>query len=152
MGERLLVLAPHWLERREPSWNERRSLDVLERALDEFTELRTNRDCVLELQARPVETNDPLIASHRTWLSVAPYAVTRHAKRLLASQALAEDVIRECQRRALPRPEVAVIDTRGVAGQGLEGSVRLEFAVAVGGPIILGRTRYLGGGLFAGAP
>jgi CRISPR-associated protein Csb2 len=96
------------------------------------------------------ETDEYRVRS-KTWVSVRPYTVTRHRKGVSAAEALAEDLLAECSRRGLPRPAVSVLDARGVSGRGLEGYVRLDFDVAVEGPIVLGRTRYLGGGLFAHA-
>ena len=84
----------------------------------------------------------------REWASATPYVVTRHAKGLSASEALAIDVLSECRRVGLPEPRIESRDVRGVAGLGLVGNVRLSFQVAVVGPIIIGRNRYFGGGLF----
>lgn len=54
-------------------------------------------------------------------------------------------------RRGLPEPkQVQPFEVRGVPGVGLLGNARLVFTVAVSGPILLGRSRYLGGGLFYG--
>jgi CRISPR-associated protein Csb2 len=58
------------------------------------------------------------------------------------------DVVAECERRGLPRPKVKVTAVQGIPGRGVEAILELEFAVAIEGPVVLGRTRYLGGGLF----
>jgi CRISPR-associated protein Csb2 len=145
---RLLVISPHWLDRREPSWEERRRIEILDRALAKLLELRAGSAGRFALRLQSIATEDPLLVVARSWTSVTPYAVTRH-ENALASEVLVEDMIVECYRRGLPRPAVTVLEARGVPGRGLEGRVRLDFAVAVSGPIILGRTRYLGGGLFA---
>ncbi|MGA3125028.1 MAG: hypothetical protein ABSF69_30175, partial [Polyangiaceae bacterium] len=119
---RLLVIAPHWLDRREPTRAELRAIHLLDGALEDLLE--------------------------PSWRTVTPYTVTRHRKKASPSEVLIEDAIAECARRGFPRPRVRVSHERGVSGRGLEGYVRLDFAVAVRGPIVLGRTRYLGGGLF----
>ena len=148
--QRLLVIAPHVLDHRRPEDKERGELEVLGRALEGFTDLRAGREgCFLLSRCSRTEAHEYLEHS-RTWLSVRPYTVTRHAKADSTAAALTEDVIAECARRGLPRPDVTVIGARGVLGRGLEGNLRLDFAVAVEGPIVLGRTRYLGGGLFLG--
>jgi CRISPR-associated protein Csb2 len=67
-----------------------------------------------------------------------------------AAAALAADVAEECLR--LPRVDVEVLEARGIAGVGLAGRTRLRFATAVAGPILIGRDRHSGGGLFAGCP
>ena len=93
---------------------------------------------------------DRLFAPTRTWESVTPYQVTRHTKQVGATEALAADLRAECRRRGLPEPLVTPCELRGVSGVGLVGGAVLAFKVAVGGPIVLGRSRHLGGGLFAG--
>jgi CRISPR-associated protein Csb2 len=151
-ARRLLVVAPHLLDRRAPTNEEARHLDVLDRALAGFRELRAGQAGVLAL--RPVaidEHADPLVAPFRTWETVTPYLVTRHQKGIGASEALAADVRIECRRRALPDPVVSVLGVRGIPGVGVSGSLRLDFRVAVRGPISLGRDRHFGGGLFSGS-
>jgi CRISPR-associated protein Csb2 len=90
---------------------------------------------------------DPLFAPSRVWVSVTEYLATRHAKHESASDVLAADVRRECERRSLPAPRVTTLSIRGVPGQGLVGTLRIEFATAIRGPLLLGRTRFVGGGL-----
>jgi CRISPR-associated protein Csb2 len=148
---RLLVIAPHWLERRELSRRERDAIVLLERALESIFELRAGSAGRFETRLTSIGSDDPLRSAARSWSSVTPYTVTRHRKRASAAEALIEDALAECRRRSLPAPSVTVLRARGVPGQGLEGHLRLDFAVAVTGPIALGRTRYLGGGLFAPA-
>ena len=82
------------------------------------------------------------------WETVTPYVVTRHAKGLSASEAVVADVRAECHRLRLPEPTVEPHSVRGVPRVGLVGSIRLTFGETVPGPILLGRTRYFGGGLF----
>jgi len=77
------------------------------------------------------------------------YTVPRHPKKATLEETVASDVLRECERRKLPKPEaIRVTSVRGVAGVGVEARVELAPAVAVRGPLLLGKTRYLGGGLF----
>ena len=145
---RLLVIAPHLLDRRSPSSEEQRELRHLAKALDGFIDLRAGRAGRFSL-TRCAESELGVYATHaRQWSSVRPYAATRHGRGESAASALAAVVIVECERRGLPRPRVTVESLRGIAGRGLEGMVQLEFARAVEGPVVLGRTRYLGGGLF----
>lgn len=149
---RLLVLAPHVLERRAAAESETRHLEVLDAALEGFRELRAGSAGILMLRATSVDlASDPLFAPSRTWESVTDYDVTRHLKRVGAGEALAADVRAECRRRALPAPRVTPQSARGVARRGLVGSVTLSFEVAVPGPLVLGRSRHIGGGLFSGA-
>jgi CRISPR-associated protein Csb2 len=146
---RLLVIAPHQLERRAPTWHERRQLRTLDRALEGLVDLRAGAAGCLAVQRLPSSPDDPLLTPAVSWSSVAPFAVTRHRKRSSAAEAVAADVLSECDRCGLPRPQVTVIDIRAASRQGLEARVTLRFATAVTGPIALGRTALLGGGLFA---
>jgi CRISPR-associated protein Csb2 len=149
ISKRLLVIAPHVLERRGPVGAELDHLRTLDDALDGLRELLAGAAGRLRLLSTAVDaSNDMLLGRSREWASVTPYVVTRHAKGLSASEALAIDVRSECRRVGLPEPRIESRDVRGVAGLGLVGNVRLSFQVAVVGPIMIGRNRYFGGGLF----
>jgi len=147
--DRLIVIAPHVLDRRAPSRDERNHLPVLDRALQGLSDLRVGSDGVLRLRATSVDRHtDPLLAASRTWESVTPYRVTRHAHHVTAEEALEMDLLVECRRRGLPVPRVQVMTCQGVAKVGVEGRVQLHFNVSVQGPLVLGRSRYEGGGVF----
>jgi hypothetical protein len=62
--------------------------------------------------------------------------------------ALTADVLSECHRLGLSEPKVETSNVRGQDGVGLTGDVKLIFEQSLAGPLLLGRTRYLGGGLF----
>ena len=148
-ARRLLVIAPHVLDRREPHAWERAHLATLDAALEMFHQLRAGRAGVLALRRVAFDRDsDPLSGVARSWRSLTPYRVNRHAKRVGASEVLVADVRLECLRRGLPEPRVTARAARGVPGQGLFGEVELEFARPVSGPVLLGRDRHLGGGLF----
>jgi CRISPR-associated protein Csb2 len=148
---RLLVVAPHVVDRRATTREERDDLASLDAALTDFRELRAGSSGRLTLRARSVDTDtDPLFAPSRTWESVTLYQVTRHTKGVGAAEALSADLRAECRRCGLPEPRVTPREPRGVPGVGLVGGARLTFEVAVEGPIVLGRSRHSGGGLFAG--
>ena len=89
-----------------------------------------------------------LLWHSHAWETVTPYVVTRHAKGASAIDALAADVRAECRRLGVAEPIVALRSVRSVPGTGLTGDVRLTFRQSVPGPLLLGRTRHLGGGLF----
>ncbi len=149
--KRLLVLAPHVVDRRAPTQAEIRYLDTLDTALARLSELRAGAAGCLSLRADAVDPgSDPLFAPFRVWVSVTSYLATRHAKHIGAAAALSADLAGECLRRGLPKPAVTPGILRGVEGAGLSGEARIEFDVAVDGPILLGRSCHLGGGLFAG--
>ncbi len=147
---RLLILAPHMLDGRVPSAEEREHLRVLERALEGFSELRAGAAGHFQLKKlEPDMATDPLFRAARTWVSLTPYLVTRHVSVGSAASALERDVAAELQRRGFARAAVTVTAVRALPGRGLAGSVRLDFKVPVPGPLLLGRSRYLGGGLFS---
>lgn len=147
---RLLVVPPHVLDGwSHPLRSDASHFETLERALEGFVELRAGSAGVLSLRASPFSPNDPLLGSSRVFRSVSDYVVSRHAKRTSAEEAVIVDARCECDRRGLPRPEhVRVHSVRGVARTGVVARVELTFQVAVRGPLLLGKTRYLGGGLF----
>jgi CRISPR-associated protein Csb2 len=148
---RLLIIAPHLIDRRLPTPAEKRWLSLLDEALLFFEELRAGSAGQLALRPLWIDMEtDSVTAPSRTWESVTSYLVTRHAKQGSAAEALASDLRTECRRRGLPEPlDVETITSCGVLNLGLIGRARLTFAVAVRGPILLGKSRYCGGGLFA---
>jgi CRISPR-associated protein Csb2 len=148
---RLLVVAPHVCGRRSPTREETKHLETLEQALAGFHELRAGSAGLLRIRTSIVEREGPLFAASRSWKSVTRYQVTRHAKNVGAAEALSADLRLECRRCGLPNVRVTPNELQGVPGVGLVGTARLDFEVAVEGPILLGRSRHLGGGLFASA-
>jgi CRISPR-associated protein Csb2 len=148
--KRLLVLAPHAINRRDKWTKESAFLDELEEAMVGFGELRAGPAGLLKI--RPVSMGaqtDPLFETSRSWESLTPYQVTRHAKHVGASEAFSGDLRAECRRRGLPDPHVTPANLQGIPGVGLSGTARLDFETAIQGPLLLGRNRHLGGGLFA---
>lgn len=150
-SSRLMVISPHIVERRESKEAERKHLHVLDEALSGFSELRAGPTGCLRLQAISIDLDtDPLFAVSRVWESATSYSVTRHMKQGSAAEALSADLCSECRRRGLPRPAVKLAEVQGITGIGLVGEARLVFPTPVQGPLILGRSRYVGGGLFVG--
>ncbi len=150
--KRLLIIAPHILERREASKGERENLRTLEGALEDLRELRAGAAGRLSLLPCPVEIEDnPLFARSSRWESLTPYRVTRHAKLSHAAAALETDLLAECRRAGFPRPQIEIAKTFAKPGAGLFGLVTLRYRTAVAGPILLGRDRHFGGGLFVPA-
>lgn len=146
---RLLVFAPHIVERREPTPPELDHLRTLARALEGFRELRAGHAGRFSLS--PVvlgAPDDSIDGVAREWKTITPYVVNRHLKRDQATDALVADVLAECTRLGLPKPKIKAINVRGTSGIGLTGEVTLFFEKHVRGPLLLGRRRYLGGGLF----
>ena len=124
-------------------------LTALQRALEELRELHAGADGRLQLQPVVVDAAcHRLFQASRVWESMTPYDVNRHARRSTPEKVLTNDVLNECERRGLPRPKVTILEWKAVSGYGLQGRLRLEFKDAIPGLIILGRSRYMGGGVF----
>lgn len=149
--KRLLIVAPHILERRGALPSEREHLRTLEEALADFRELLAGVAGKLALVRSALDlSDDPLLAPSQIWQSLTPYRVTRHAKLHGATAALEADLLAECRRAGLPKPEIEITKAFGKPGSGLFGLARLTFHAAVGGPLLFGGDRHFGGGLFAG--
>jgi CRISPR-associated protein Csb2 len=149
---RLLILAPHIVGHRPATAGEVGNLRTLDAALSGFVRLTAGSAGVLELAPLPEpQPGDPLLGPARTWESRVPFRPTRHASRGKdLAAAVVQDVLVECGRRGLPRPDADVLDlTAGPKGGNLAARIRLRFAVAVNGPLLLGRDSHTGGGLFA---
>ncbi|MGH6889778.1 MAG: type I-G CRISPR-associated protein Csb2 [Rhizomicrobium sp.] len=151
--QRLLIVAPHILERREASKTEHEQyLPALAESLGDLQELRAGTAGKLALLSGVVEhSDDPLFGRSPAWESVTPYCVTGHAKLGQAAAALEADLLTECRRAGLPRPRIEVSESFGKPDSGLFGRARLTFRAAIAGPLMLGRDRHFGGGLFAAA-
>jgi CRISPR-associated protein Csb2 len=118
-----------------------------------MSELKVGSAGLLKLHHTFVDVEtDPLFAVSRHWESVTPYLVTRHARGFTPQEALAADLRTQCRRRGLPAPRVVIVEWRGLPRVGLEGRAVLHFNVAVAGPLLLGRSRYKGGGVFRCVP
>ena len=147
---RFIVAAPWAADRRtEPGRDGRRRFDETTRRL---TELRAGRLGRFDhLTAEPVADGDPLLGPASTWMSETPYVATRNLKmRDDLTATIKLDIAAECHRRGLPMPtSVDVPDVNaGPRGGRPHANLRLQFATAIWGPILLGRDSHTGGGLF----
>lgn len=150
-SQRLLVLAPHLLEHREPSVEECKHIKTLASSLSCLQELRAGTAGKLALAFEAVDFSlDPLFSPSESWYTQTFYRSTRYIKHISAEGAITADVLQELERRHFPEPlSVQVISPSKGARGGLYAHVRLTFKVAVRGPILIGQTSNMGGGLFA---
>ena len=148
---RLLIVTPHVLEGRQPTGLERPHLETLDASVADLSDLRAGAAGRLKLAWSLIHPHaDPLFGAARSWESVTDYQPTRHGKRMTPNEALVSDVQSEVLRRGIAIPtHIEVIELREGPRGGLTGRLRLRFATVVSGPILIGRTRHLGGGLFA---
>ena len=147
--DRLIVAAP-WVCDRTTQGN-REDRTCFDGVVTTLTNVRAGPLGVLTLgPASALAAGDPLVGPSRVWESRTPYRPTRHAGRGKETDAfVVQDIISECERRGLPRPKAELLELNaGPNGGGLAARVRLRFAVAIEGPVMLGRDSHKGGGLF----
>ncbi len=141
---RLFVLAPDGPQTRPV-------FARLQRALHGFDTLKAGAAGILELGRGAVQAEeDPILGAGATWRSSTPYTVNHHRSLGSAREAVRADLEAVCRREGLPEVEARVMRC-GPGPRGLSAFVELRFVSSVQGPLVLGRTRHLGGGLFARA-
>ncbi|MBV6488948.1 MAG: hypothetical protein GHHEDOFH_02925 [Pseudorhodoplanes sp.] len=148
--DRLIVAAPWACDRSLPAEGQTRK--IFDGIVSRLEVVRAGRLGVITLgPPRALAGHDPLVGPARVWQSRTRYRATRHAgRRKDPAEALVRDLVSECLRRDLPRPEVEILKFSTVPnGGGLVAQARLRFAVAVHGPLLLGRDSHKGGGVFA---
>ena len=151
--QRLLIIPPHTLEKRVPYPDERNKyLPLLDAAMEGFSSLCAGRSGRLSLSQIIQSDPDPLLGSARRWESLTSYKPTRHAKHQSPEDALCNNILGELRRQGLPQPEIEALSVTPGPRGGLEGRLRLLFKREQSGPILLGRTRHFGGGLFQAMP
>ncbi|MDE2905137.1 MAG: type I-U CRISPR-associated protein Csb2 [Acidobacteriota bacterium] len=147
---RLIVAAPWAVDRRAgPRGGEGRRFAGVARRLTALNAGRLGR--FENLAAKPICDGDPLLGPATTWVSRTPYLATRNFRRRDDPASTIEmDVRAECRRRGLPAPiEVGVADVdAGPRGGRPTARLEVRFAVAVRGPLLLGRDSHAGGGMF----
>jgi CRISPR-associated protein Csb2 len=147
--DRLLVAAPWACDRSVPA--NHRQERTFDQVVSRLKTIRAGRLGVIELGGtQPLAEGDSLVGPARVWETRTPYQATRHAKRRQGrEEVIVRDILAECSRRHLPLPEVEIAEWKAVPqGGGLMARVRLRFASAIRGPLLLGRDSHRGGGMF----
>lgn len=151
---RLIVAAPWAVDRTvKPRRNDRGRFDEVVHDLKVLRAGRLGR--FLDLIPETTQDGEPLIGPARMWISATPYVATRNLKKRDDPAAIVEaNVVAECHRRGLPAPAaIAVLDvSAGPRGGQPKAKLRLNFATAIRGPLLLGRDSHAGGGLFHAVP
>jgi CRISPR-associated protein Csb2 len=143
--EQLIVAAPWACDRSAPPGRGERG--EFDRVVALLKVVRAGRLGVIPLQI--LSTDQRLNGPAQIWKSHTDYHPTRHAGRGKDPVApLLRDVAAECERRGLPKPAIKLVDLSVGSKGGVAGRLSLDFAVAVAGPILLGRDSHQGGGLF----
>ena len=147
--DRLIVAAPWACDRAaKANRGKRASFDRVARKLKLIRAGKLGAITLGPADAPPA--GDSLIGPAQVWESCSRYCPTRHAGRRKDTRtAVSADVITECERRGLPKPEVEILElSAGPNGGNLTAHIRLHFKTAVKGPLMLGRDSHEGGGLF----
>jgi CRISPR-associated protein Csb2 len=143
--DQLIIAAPWACDRSAPP--DRRERAEFDRVATSLKMVRAGRLGAIPLQISPGDQR--LNGPAQIWESHTEYRPTRHAGRGKDPGAsLLRDVAAECQRRGLPRPDIELLNLSVGPKDGVSARLRLRFAVAIAGPIILGRDSHRGGGLF----
>lgn len=123
---RLLIVAPHALERRLPGPEERRHLRLLDAAISGLTDLRAGSAGRLRLAPTDIDPKtDALLKPAQHWESVTEYHPTRYAKRSAASDVLSSDIRAELRRLEMPAPiAIDPFEIREGPRGGLSGRLR----------------------------
>jgi len=149
---RLLVVAPWRADHNVEKNTEKRDRGLFDDVVRNLTDLRAGRLGRFNLKPTSLtEAGDPLIGPAKEWKTVTPYVATRNLKKRDDLPTLVRsDVEAECSRRGLPAPlDIEVVEAEaGPQGGRPTRQIRLRFAIAISGPLLLGRTSHAGGGLF----
>ena len=148
---RLIVAAP-WAVDRRAGWPIGRQQRFFNEVVRRLTELRAGPLGRFDgLVAEPMSDGDSLLGPATHWTGATPYIATRNLKKRDDPAGFVKtDLLVECRRRGLPSPaDVEVLDVMsGPRGGRPAATLKLRFATAVRGPILLGRDSHAGGGLF----
>ena len=147
---RLVVAAPWAVDRTAKARpDDRRLFDEVTRQLSELRAGELGR--FRNLWAEFIANGDPLLGPAKTWLSKTLYIATRNLrKRDDPAATVKADVAAECHRRGLPAPKEIQVSrvNAGPRGGRPTAELKLCFATAIRGPLLLGRDSHAGGGLF----
>ena len=147
--DRLVIAAP-WICDRSDDLNVNKS--DFDRIVFSLHRLKAGRLGIIDLgRPVPLDLGDSLIGPGQVWESHTLYQPTRHAGRgQNLADAVLRDIVVECLRRGLPKPEVELLELEvGPKGGTPKAQLRLHFDVTVPGPLMLGRDSHMGGGLFS---
>jgi CRISPR-associated protein Csb2 len=143
----LAVVAPHRADRTVAPMSNH--LGLLDRALRGLSVLRAGSAGAPILAIAPEPNDqDSLFGLSRIWTSKTGYRPTRHSRSDNIDEAVAADLLMECTRRGLPRPQVNILNVIVGPRGGTIARARLRFDVTLQGPLLLGRDSHFGAGVF----
>lgn len=145
--DRLLIVAPWRADRCRGGTREERM--IFEQVSIGLRTVRAGMLGVVALEpAVEIPPEDHLFRPSMCWKSTTPYVPTHYPRRADVRSGVENDLILECVRRGLPRPKIEVTRVEIGPRGSVHVNARLTFAVAVRGPVMLGRDSHEGGGLF----
>jgi CRISPR-associated protein Csb2 len=123
---------------------------LFDRVVTSLEVVRAGKLGIVSLVMNPSEAiHGRLVGPARIWESHACYSPTRPVRKADDPvDVLRRDATAECRRRGLPMPEIELQSCSSGIGHRITARLRLSFAAAVMGPLILGRDSHQGGGLF----
>ena len=148
---RLYVIRPDKADRKSRLSNDEKAR--FERVTGKLETLRAGRHGVLRLRGPAAPgPDDRLFARSRVWTSLTDFSPTRHPRNGADIRAFLEGNIHaEILRRGYPAPKAELLSHHTGSRGGIRARFCLTFAIAVQGPLLLGRDSHMGGGLFAAA-
>jgi CRISPR-associated protein Cas4 len=135
--DRVAIIAPRLADRRVTA-DHRRHLRQLGSAIAGMVVLRAGSAGAPRLVSiAATDETDPVFGRAKHWVSRTRYRPTRHPRdRRNEDEALRRDLLLECERRGLPRPDVKVISVASGPRGGISGHLHLAFSVAIAGPLL----------------
>jgi CRISPR-associated protein Csb2 len=149
--ERLVVAAPWRCDRAVRS--DPTQPVLFERVVSSLAMVRAGRLGVIRLDVDALSAKaERLTGPARIWESHTRYRPTRPVRHgEVAEDIVLDDLAGECRRRGLPVPAIELLELADVGALCVAARLRLRFAAAIAGPVLLGRDSHQGGGLFLAA-
>lgn len=146
--KRLLILAPHLLDQRKADRSERENIALLHAAMADLSELNAGRAGRLTLSLGRLDQQQDALFGGRVWESVTDFRPTRYRKGVSSEQVLQTDIRLELSRLGLNAQDIQVLAIKKGPRGGVSGRARVILDRPIEGPLLIGRSRHLGGGLF----
>ena len=123
---------------------------LLDRVVTSLEVVRAGKLGIISLAMDAAGSDDGrLVGPAHIWDSHTCYSPTRPVRKGDDPvDVLRRDASAECRRRGLPMPVIELLSCSSDIGHRVTARLRLSFAAAVKGPLILGRDSHQGGGLF----
>jgi CRISPR-associated protein Csb2 len=148
--ERLVVAAPWRCDhavRSHPT-----QANLFQQVVSSLAVVRAGRLGVVRLAADAPSKVERLTGPARIWESHTCYRPTQSVRNGEAPEdVVLDDLAGECRRRGLPVPAIELLELADADTLCFAARLRLRFAAAVAGPVLLGRDSHQGGGLFLAA-